>query len=141
MFIEAKERYDQASLKNVLNHYGEALPHELSAGCFGAPGDKCSFYLKKIKEQWMYLDFNKTYCPEEVARKIAQHEVRHCAQYQTLRKAGGSELVERVVRHARKARHGTTDVLEYDAYRCQFSEERSIDEFLREARIETGAGC
>lgn len=126
----------QASLKNVLNHYGEALPHELSVGCFGESGDSCAFFLKKIKERWGYIDFNRTCSPEDVARKIAQHEIRHCAQYQSLRKAGGGELVERVVRRARKARHGTTDMLEYDAYRCQLGEERSIDEFLREALIE-----
>ena len=117
------------------NRYGEVLAHEIAEDAFGEPGDSCVFYPKIIKESWMNVDFDRTFSPETVTRKIACHEFRHCAQFQALRDKGGAELVKRVIERKTESAYGE-DVLEYDAYQCQLGKERSIDEFVNEAIIE-----
>ena len=114
------------------NRYGEVLAQEIAEDAFGEPGDSCVFYPKIIKESWMNVDFDRTFSPETVTRKIACHEFRHCAQFQALRSRGGAELVKRVVERKVESAYGE-DVLEYDAYQCQLGKERSIDEFVNEA--------
>ena len=117
------------------NRYGEVLAHEIAEDAFGEPGDSCVFYPKNIKENWMNIDFDRTFSPETVTRKIACHEFRHCAQFQALRDKGGAELVKRVIERKTESAYGE-DVLEHDAYQCQLGKERSIDEFVNEAIIE-----
>ena len=122
-------------IEKMSNRYGEVLAHEIAENALSVPGDSCVFYPKIIREKWMNTDFDKTFSPELITRTIAQHEYRHCAQLHALRTKGGAALVNRVIQHMMSTEYGE-DVLEYDAYRYEFGEERSIDEFLKEAMIE-----
>lgn len=125
----------ESLVKKMSNYYGEVLAQEYAKDAFGVLGDSCVFYPKIIQNHWMNSDYDHTFSPEIVTRKIAQHEFRHCAQFHALRTKGGAALVKRVVKRMMESSYGE-DVLEYDAYRYQFGEERSIDEFLKEAMIE-----
>lgn len=122
-------------IEKMSNRYGEVLAHEIAENALSVPGDSCVFYPKIIREKWMNTDFDQTFSPEAVTRTIARHEYRHCAQFHALRAKGGAALVNRVIQHMMSTEYGE-DVMEYDAYRCQFGEERSIEEFLEEAMIE-----
>lgn len=136
---QLRQSFMEGAIKGLIGkmsiRYGEVLAQEIAKDSLDTPEDSCVFYPQVIKEQWMNVDFDHSFSPETVIRKIARHEARHCAQFQALRSKGGSELVERVIQHKMSSTYGE-DVLEYDAYRCQLGEERSIDEFLKEAMIE-----
>lgn len=138
------ESTDFYTTEAVETYLREDYPHRLAETvareffpllCVGEPLDLILFFPQNIKKKWRIFDFAHTFAPRCVVRAIVRHEVRHYMQYMELRRTGGSSFVEYIKRRSEWLPYGL-DVMESDAFRYQFDNDRSIDAFLEEALIE-----